>query len=325
MNDRLFSLLFLKVSMQVFITGATGLIGNQIVHKLLNQSHSITILTRDMDKARRIFGNNINYCNSLSQFRTLNHFDAVINLAGEPIADKRWTKRQKEKLCRSRWKITEQLSQLINESSIPPKVFISGSAVGYYGSQKDNLLTEQSQPHKEFTHYLCQRWEELALSASNPKTRVCLLRTGIVLARNGGALAKMLPAFRLGLGGVIGTGKQFMPWIHIQDMTEAILFLLTTTNLSGAFNLCAPNPVTNEQFSHSLANELRRPCFMPIPSCGIKFAMGEGTTVILNGQRALPDRLQQSGFCFNYDTLEPALNNLLTHSYKLINGHKSHS
>lgn len=307
--------------MQVFITGATGLIGNQITQNLLNQSHSVTILTRDMDKARRRFGNYINYCHSLAQFNTLNNFDAVINLAGEPIADKRWTEQQKQKLCQSRWRTTAHLVELIKRSKTPPKVFISGSAIGYYGAQRDNLLTEQSTPHLEFTYQLCQRWEDLALEASSAQTRVCLLRTGIVLAKNGGALAKMLLPFRLGLGGVIGSGKQYMSWIHIMDMVEAVNFLLAKDDLSGPFNMCSPNAVTNREFSYTLAKVLKRPCIIPIPACGVKGIMGEVATVVVDGQRAFPQKLQESGFRFNYEKIEPALTNLLAEPYKLMSSH----
>jgi uncharacterized protein (TIGR01777 family) len=311
MRKPLFSLLFNKVSMQVFITGATGLIGKRLTKKLVEQSHVVTILTRDMDKARRIFGNDINYCHSLSQFKSFNYMDAVINLAGEPIADKRWTAHQKERLCQSRWTITQQLAELIKKSRVPPKTFISGSAIGYYGSQRDNTIIEESSPHKEFTHYLCKRWEELALQAESPQTRVCLLRTGIVMAKNGGALAKMLPPFRLGVGGVMGSGQQYMSWIHIDDMVDAIYFLLTSSQLSGVFNMCAPNPVNNASFSHTLADQLNRPCFVTVPACGLKTVLGEVSTVVLDGQRAVPRKLLEAGYHFSYDRLEPALKNIL--------------
>lgn len=297
--------------MQVFITGATGLIGQRIVRKLLEKSHSVTILTRDMDKARRKFGNQINYCHSLCQFRTLDHFDAVINLAGEPLASKRWTEKQKKQLCLSRWRTTLHLAELIRRSELPPKVFISGSAIGYYGAQRDNPLNEQSKAVADFTHRLAERWEKHALEVNGAKTRVCVIRTGIVLSPDGGALAKMLPPFRLGLGGVVGSGRQYMSWIHIEDIVEAIYFLLNADDASGPFNLCAPNAVTNHEFSHTLANVLNRPCFMPIPAFGLALALGEMSTVIVDGQRAVPEKLQQAGFRFRYDSIEPALKSLL--------------
>lgn len=187
--------------MRILITGATGLIGSSLTARLLALSHHITVLTRDERRARARLGDRPSYWQTLDDRQSLDDFDAVINLAGEPIADKRWSAQQKERLCRSRWDLTERLAQLIKAGSTPPGVLISGSAVGYYGDQGQAVVTEEEPPHDEFTHQLCQRWEALALQAQSDATRVCLLRTGVVLAPQGGALAKMLPPFRFGLGG----------------------------------------------------------------------------------------------------------------------------
>jgi uncharacterized protein (TIGR01777 family) len=241
----------------------------------------------------------------------LDGFDGVINLAGEPIADKRWTKAQKARLCHSRWDITRQLAQLIRHSQTPPAVFLSGSAVGYYGDQGQALVTEDEPPHDDFTHELCARWEALALEAESDKTRVCLMRTGVVLSAEGGALAKMLPVFRLGLGGPIGSGRQYLPWIHIDDMTNAILYLLDTPMLNGPFNMVSPYPVRNEKFSAMLANVLDRPGFMRTPGWALRILMGEAATLLLGGQRAIPQQLEKAGFGFRFFELEEALNDLL--------------
>lgn len=298
--------------MRVFITGATGLIGRHLTQKLLDNHHQVTVLSRDIDRARKLFGEQVSYCSSLDDPTAINRMDAVINLAGEPIADKRWTTRQKRRLCQSRWKITERLSVLIKNSPYPPSVFISGSAIGFYGAQADNIVTEETRPHREFTHQLCERWEAYAKQAKSPATRVCLLRTAVVLSTSGGALPKILTPFKLGFGGVIGSGKQYMAWIHIQDMVDGIYFLLTTPDLHGPFNMAAPNPVTNYEFSHTLARQLKRPCFMPIPALLLRIIMGESATVVIHGQRAEPARLAEAGFTFSHDNIAGALADLLT-------------
>ncbi|MCG8157463.1 TIGR01777 family oxidoreductase [Brenneria goodwinii] len=293
--------------MQLLITGGTGLIGRHLIQRLLLLSHSITVVTRNPERARSIFGDRVEYWSTLDDKTSLNAFDGVINLAGEPIADKRWTPKQKQRLSQSRWDITERLARLIKDSSEPPSVFISGSAVGYYGDQGAALVTEEETPTNDFTHHLCARWEALAQSAESDKTRVCLLRTGVVLSAQGGALAKMLPLFRLGLGGPLGSGKQYMPWIHIDDMVNGIIYLLDSDVLSGPFNMVSPYPVRNEQFSALLAEVLHRPGFLRAPGFAIKLLMGEAATLVLGGQRAIPARLESAGFGFRFFELKEAL------------------
>ncbi|MGM3175285.1 TIGR01777 family oxidoreductase [Dickeya lacustris] len=297
--------------MKLLITGGTGLIGRHLIARLLSLSHQVTVVTRSPERARRLLGNQADYWPGLDGRHSLDGFDGVINLAGEPIADKRWTRVQKERLCQSRWDITQQLAQLIRQSATPPAVFLSGSAVGYYGDQGQALVTEDEPPHHDFTHELCARWEALALEAESDKTRVCLLRTGIVLSRDGGALAKMLPVFRLGLGGPIGSGRQYLPWIHIDDMTNAILYLLDNPILRGPFNMVSPYPARNEKFSAMLANALNRPGFMRTPGWVLQLLMGEAATLLLGGQRAIPQRLEKAGFGFRFFELEEAIDNLL--------------
>lgn len=293
--------------MKILITGATGLIGNSLTRQLLQRADEITVLSRNIANARHQFGERVSYWSSLDEQRSFEGFDAVINLAGEPIADKRWSAVQKERLCQSRWALTEQLATLINNSAIPPSVLISGSAVGYYGDQGQAVVTEDEPPLPEFTHQLCQRWESLALQAQSAHTRVCLLRTGVVLAAKGGALAKMLPPFRFGLGGPIGDGRQYLPWIHLDDMVSGILYLLDHPTLNGPFNMVAPYPVHNEQFAATLAKILKRPALLRMPACGMRLLMGEAAVLVLGGQRAVPKRLEEAGFNFRFLELEQAL------------------
>ncbi|MBN5321250.1 TIGR01777 family oxidoreductase [Serratia marcescens] len=297
--------------MRILITGATGLIGSSLTARLLALSHHITVLTRDERRARARLGDQPRYWQTLDDRQSLDDFDAVINLAGEPIADKRWSPQQKERLCHSRWDLTERLAKLIKAGSTPPGVLISGSAVGYYGDQGQAVVTEEEPPHDEFTHQLCQRWEALALQAQSGATRVCLLRTGVVLAPQGGALAKMLPPFRFGLGGPIGEGRQYLPWIHLEDMVNAIIYLLDHATLTGPFNMVAPYPVHNEQFAAQLANVLDRPAFLRVPAFVMRLLMGEAAVLVLGGQRAVPKRLEEAGFHFRYLELEQALDDVI--------------
>ncbi len=292
--------------MQILITGGTGLIGSHLVPRLLETGHSVTVVTRDPDKARNKFDPRVTLWKGLNDHENLDGFDAVINLAGEPIADKRWNEAQKQRLCQSRWQITERLVAMFKASQTPPSVLISGSAAGYYGDLGEVVVTEDEPPHNEFTHKLCARWEQIACGAQSENTRVCLLRTGVVLAPKGGILAKLLPLFRAGLGGPVGNGRQYLAWIHIDDMVNGILWLLNN-DLRGPFNMVSPYPVRNEQFSHSLGHVLNRPAFVRAPATAVKLLMGESSVLVLGGQRALPKRLEESGFGFRYFDLEEAL------------------
>ncbi|HBO24021.1 MAG TPA: TIGR01777 family protein [Providencia sp.] len=297
--------------MKILITGGTGLIGTQLVQELVSRSHQITVLSRSPQKVYSLFCKAVECWTSLSDIKNLNDFDAIINLAGEPIAEKRWTDEQKKILCDSRWKITQQLTELINASETPPAVFLSGSAVGYYGDQGQSVITEFDQPHDEFTHQLAQHWEALAQNAQSSATRVCLMRTGLVLSPKGGVLEKVLPIFKMAAGGPIGHGKQFMPWIHIDDMVRAICFLLDSPELSGPFNMTAPYPVHNDQFAAILGDIINRPAFVRTPAFVIKTMLGESAALVLGGQQAIPKRLEDAGFEFKFVELKEALTDLL--------------
>lgn len=292
--------------MKILVTGGTGLIGGHLVPRLQELGHQVTVLTRRPDNAREKLNDRVTLWETLEDKQTLDGIDAVINLAGEPIADKRWTTEQKDRLCQSRWRITQKLADLINASEMPPSVLISGSATGYYGDLGEVVVTEEEPPHNEFTHKLCARWEQIACEAQSDKTRVCLLRTGVVLAPKGGILGKMIPPFRLGLGGPIGNGRQYLAWIHIDDMVNAILWLLDN-DLRGPFNMVSPYPVRNEQFAHALGHALQRPAILRVPATVIRLLMGESSVLVLGGQRALPKRLEAAGFAFRWYDLEEAL------------------
>lgn len=293
--------------MQLLITGGTGLIGRHLIPRLLQLGHQVNVVTRDVAAAREKLDERVRLWSGLDQQSDLNGIEGVINLAGEPIADKRWSTSQKQQLCESRWQVTEQLVSLIHASTTPPAFLISGSATGFYGDSGEVIVTEEDPGQDEFTHTLCARWEQLALKAESEQTRVCLLRTGVVLAREGGALEKMKLPFRLGVGGPIGSGKQYLPWIHIDDMIDAIIWLMDHPSLRGPFNMVAPYPVRNEQFAATLGQVMHRPAFMRTPAAAIKLMMGESAVLVLGGQHVLPKRLEASGFTFRWYDLQQAL------------------
>ncbi len=302
--------------MKVLLTGGTGFIGRELLKHLT--THEVVLLTREPRHAKMLLSHtdmgNVTYISSLDDFHHLNDFDAVINLAGEPIANKRWTKKQKQTICDSRWKLTETLVELIHASTTPPEVFISGSAVGYYGDQQEHPFDESLHVNCQgFPHHVCSKWEQIANRARSEMTRVCILRTGVVLAPQGGALLKMLPPYRLGLGGPLGHGRQYMPWIHMLDMVRGIIYLLETPHAHGEFNLCAPHPVSNKQFSQTLAKTLKRPHLLFTPKWVMSVAMGESSVLLFDSIRAKPKKLTELGFRFSYSRLEPALKNLLQH------------
>lgn len=303
--------LILYLYMRIFITGGTGLIGSTLIHNLLDQGHSIAVLSRNIIKAEQKLGSKVDFFSTLESMNTLDDYDAVINLAGEPLIGKRWTERQKEKLCNSRWNITQGLTELIKRSNKPPRVFISGSAVGYYGAQNSKILDENAVPHDEFSYQLCNKWEQLALDAQSEQTRVCILRTGIVLSKSGGMLPLMLLPFRMGLGATLGKGDQYISWIHMQDMVNAINFLLNTSQAQGIFNLSAPNPETNRYFSNTLADTINRPRIFCVPSIILKIVMGEVAVMVTKGQRVMPQHLLALGFRFRFEHLDESLNDIL--------------
>ncbi|MGI2260347.1 TIGR01777 family oxidoreductase [Shewanella sp. GXUN23E] len=293
--------------MNILITGATGFIGQALVSRLAGQ-HNLLLLTRDPLKAARLLPDpNCRFIDNLDSLSTLNDTDAIINLAGEPIIGKRWNPQQKQRLCHSRWDITETLAALIRRSETPPQVFISASAVGFYGTWNTESLTESSTPKADFAHAICARWESLALGAASEHTRVCIARIGIVLGKQGGALAKMLPAFKLGLGGPIGHGQQGMSWIHLDDLLSLLEFMLNSPTAKGIYNAVAPNPVSNREFAITLGKALHRPAVLPAPAWMLSVLLGEQAMLLTQGQYVLPTRAIEAGFNFRYPQLSQAL------------------
>ena len=292
--------------MKILITGGSGLIGSSLISFL--RPCDVTVYTRNVAMAEQILGDKIHFLSSLSYLTNLDEFQVVINLAGEPIVAKKWTDEQKQKIEHSRWSITEEIVALIKAGETPPKLLISGSAIGFYGRQNDQIIDESfSSPHDEFSHKLCKRWESLAKQAESDKTRVCILRTGVVITKRGGALHKMLMPFKLGLGGPIGNGNQYMSWIHLEDMLHGIAHLITNESCEGVYNFTAPSPVTNQEFSRELASALSRPCLFKVPEFVLRMMMGEMADLVLYGQRVVPKRLQESGYQFIYPKISQAL------------------
>ena len=247
-----------------------------------------------------------------SWMKELEGADVVINLAGESIAARRWSPAQKRRIQESRLKATRALVEAISRCQAPPKALISGSAVGFYGPCGDETVTEEAPPGKDFLSEVCSLWEREALRAEKYGVRVVLLRTGLVLGRQGGALPRMLLPFQLFLGGPLGSGRQWVPWIHIEDVVGLVRYLVDHPNASGPFNVTAPEPQRNREFSRIAAGVLRRPCWLPAPAAALRLALGEmADALLLSGQKAIPQRALDLGYKFRYVDLTKALENLL--------------
>jgi uncharacterized protein (TIGR01777 family) len=239
------------------------------------------------------------------------HITCVFNLAGAPIADRKWTSDRKQELYLSRVDLTKNLVYWLAHRQRKPECLISGSAVGWYGDSGSTIVTENSKPHDEFTHQLCDAWEQQAKKAIALNIRVCIVRTGLVLANNGGFLARLLPLFKLGLGGQSGDGQHYMPWVHISDLVHLLYTLSINLNAHGIYNGCAPQPVTNLEFTKTLSQQLNRPTLLPLPKWLLTFLLGEMAQLLLSGQNALPERAKEIDFSFKYNQLDQALADLL--------------
>lgn len=293
--------------MKILITGGTGFIGSALTKKLVAQGHCVSVLTRHVDSVAQKCGPGVLALSSLAAIAPNDNYQVVINLAGEPIFDRPWTAKRKQQIKGSRIGLTEHLITALSAMTEKPALLISGSAIGYYGDQGDALLTEASPPGADFAATLCCDWEQTAFAANTLGIRVCVLRTGLVIAVGGGLLQRMLPLFRLGLGGRLGDGRQWLSWIHRDDWIAIALAIIDNPAMQGVYNATAPHPVNNLGFTHTLATCLNRPAPLPVPASVLKIALGEMSALVLGSQRVLPERLLQLGFSFRYPDLNAAL------------------
>lgn len=297
--------------MRILLTGGTGLIGRALCRHWAAQGHELLVWSRSPAKVAAL-------CSGARGIARLEELgagvplDAVVNLAGAPIADRPWTVARRKLLWESRITLTRQLVDWLASRPFKPRVLLSGSAVGWYGDGGERRLDEESAAGSEdFASELCFAWEGAALRAEELGIRVVLIRTAPVLAAKGGMLARLLPPFRLGLGGRMGSGRQWMPWIHIADEVGLIDFLLQHEGCSGPYNACAPNPVRNAEFARTLGRVLHRPALLPAPACVLRLALGEMAGLLLGGQHLQPRRTLEAGYRFRFPELEAALTDLL--------------
>ncbi|WP_323752244.1 TIGR01777 family oxidoreductase [Marinobacter sp.] len=295
------------MSKKILVTGGTGFIGRELCKQLLKAGHTLTVLSRQKPATVKATCGQVEPVTDLNLLKAHPGFDVIFNLAGEGIADKRWSSERKATLLDSRVALTLSLVKVARTWNLLPETLISGSAVGFYGDQRDHLVTEDTTPNPEFTHQLCSEWEDAARSLQSDGVRVCLSRTGLVVGKHGGFLERMLLPFKLGLGGKLGTGQQYMPWVHREDVVAGLIWMLENHLAQGPYNMVSPHPVSNAEFTRSLAKVLKRPALLPLPAPVLKLALGEMAGLLLTGQKAVPVRLQSEGFEFRYTDLQSAL------------------
>jgi hypothetical protein len=299
--------------MNITLTGATGFIGRRLINRLAAEPHQLHALSRHTNIK---FGDTAVWITKWDPTaedpppESVANADAIVHLAGEPVAQ-RWTPEAKRKIRESRVQSTQRLVRALSAQPRKPSILVCASAVGIYGSRGDEVLTESSAPGNDYLAEVCQEWEKQARAAESLGVRVARIRTGIVLGKGGGALEKMLPPFKAFVGGRIGSGKQWMSWIHLDDLVGIIYHALTNP-MSGAFNGTAPNPVTNSDFTSELARALGRPALFPVPGFALKAMFGEMAEMLLGGQRVLPRVTEAAGYRFQYPELDPALRNILS-------------
>lgn len=298
--------------MEVFLSGATGFIGSYLRPLLLRQGHLLTLVTRTPKKYSNEEADNqriISWEQDLVP--EMERADAVINLAGSSIFGRRWSQQVKDEIYNSRIKRTTQLAEAMAEAENQPEVFVSASAAGYYGDCGDQVLAESEEAGSDFLAQVCVDWEEAAEPAANAGIRTVHPRIGIVLQRGGGALKQMLTPFKLFVGGPVGSGNQYFPWIHMHDLCRGLIYALDTEDLSGPYNLNAPNPVQMSKFADVLAEQLHRPSLFRVPEFALKLALGEAAIPIVNSLRLQPKKLQQQGFEFHFAGLQEALADII--------------
>jgi uncharacterized protein (TIGR01777 family) len=296
--------------MKMIIAGGSGLLGTALTAALSDQ-HEVVVLTRRSGAGR---ASRVRYVQWTPDGGTgawasaLDGAGAVVNLAGEPIGARRWSVARKQRIEDSRVQATRSLVQAIAAAGAPPPVFISGSAVGYYGPCGDEVVTDESPPGADFLAHVCAKWETEAARAAGSHVRVVILRTGLVLDRSGGALPRMLLPFKLGAGGPLGSGRQYWPWIHVDDWVNLVRWAIVTPTLTGPVNITSPDPVPNAEFARSLGRAMHRPALVPTPGFALRLMLGEmADGLLLSGQRAIPGKALDAGFPFRYRRLDDAL------------------
>ncbi len=297
--------------MKILITGGTGFIGRTLCHRLLDSGHELIVLSRRPEQVTRLCGKSATAISALEDLSAEEAINAIINLSGEGIADRLWTKKRKQELLDSRINITNELITYVARARQKPSIMISGSAVGYYGSNGESETDETTDNPDDFAQQLCKQWEAAAEVVKQHGVRLCILRIGLVIGRDGGFVKRMLLPFKLGLGGRLGDGQQWMSWIHKEDLITIIETLLNAAELEGIFNATAPQPVTNAEFTACLAKNLHRPAIFPVPAFVLKMLLGEMSELLLDGQKILPDRLIEQEFSFQYKSLDSALKAIL--------------
>ncbi len=307
--------------MRLFLLGCTGFIGRELVPTLISNGHQLTILTRQKSDViiPKIKGHkqtfiqtdptDLDTWRNSTVIKALEDSEGIINLAGEPIAEKRWTKKHCEKILNSRVITSQRLMDAISKLNHHPQCIINASAIGYYGTSQTKVFNENSASGKDFLANLCQQWENISQQKPND-TRLAILRIGIVLGNDGGALGKMLPIFRAGFGGHIGSGKQWMSWIHRTDLCRIISEALINQDFSEVINCVAPNQVTMKEFAEVLGKSLHRPSLLPVPGPILQLLLGDGAKVVLEGQKVHPKRLIEIGIKFKYPKISEALYHL---------------
>lgn len=303
--------------MKIVVAGGSGFLGSPLAETYAEDGHDVRVLTRSLPagESRHESGTGVPGITSVGWkpdgqsgpwASAIDGADAVINLAGASIGDKRWTPQHKAALRDSRILSTRSLAAAITAAASPPRVFVSSSAIGYYGAAGNEPKTETSPAGSDFLAQLCEDWEAEARRAERPGMRLAIIRTGIVLERSGGSLPRMITPFRLFAGGPLGSGRQYMSWIHRLDWVEMVKWIVETADASGRFNLTAPHPVTNREFSKALGRALKRPALLPVPKIALKVALGEFAEYVVTGQRVLPVHAQALGYHFRYPEIDIA-------------------
>jgi uncharacterized protein len=305
--------------MKVAIAGATGFVGSRLVKRLHKEGNRVLVLTRNITFAQKVFPSEafphveiVGYTptTSGSWQDAIAGCDGVVNLAGEPIAEERWTSERKREILNSRQLGTEKIVEAIAKANPKSRVLVNASAIGYYGTSEAAIFDESSSSGKDFLAQVCQAWEAEAQKVKDSSVRLVILRLGIVLGL-GGALGKMITPFKLFAGGPIGSGRQWFSWIHVDDLVDLILQALTKSEIEGVYNATAPNPVRMAELSQTMGQVMNRPSWLPVPGFALEALLGDGAIVVLEGQQVLPKRTLEAGFRYQYPNLPSALKDIL--------------